>query len=493
MKWKDFRENAEAIIVALLLALLIRHFVLESYEIPTGSMAPYLHGLNARIDCPNCGVDTPVGISSDSLTNRVQMGDRYRILEGVCQKTGVPFKIRAGSGTDFICPGCKETRSISEVTLRTAVAKAIRVECRECTFTHESLVELADILGGNKILVDKFWYDAVEPKRWDVVVFRFNSQRNYIKRLVGLPGESVQIVNGDIHIDGQVEVKPPEVQEHLWIPVHDSSILEEGLEPPAWSQDKGWTRYTAESADTPEKTAGGWGFNLPAASGELRYVRPVLNFYGYNGSYRGKEPAPIRDLKVEARVRAVPTNTGPASVALEIDNSPSTYRWEIPFSGKTSKLQILKSESQEEAEPEEIDFVLSGDRETVLSMEVVDRTIRLFANQQLVHEEALAESELLAGLKSARGQTIRLRMSHCGGYVQQVKIFRDLHWTGNGNYAVTGPFGIDQGRYFVLGDNSPSSLDSRYWGSFSRSNLLGRGFVIFWPALPWRNESGFIR
>ncbi|MDG1456212.1 MAG: S26 family signal peptidase [Planctomycetota bacterium] len=52
---------------------------------------------------------------------------------------------------------------------------------------------------------------------------------------------------------------------------------------------------------------------------------------------------------------------------------------------------------------------------------------------------------------------------------------------------------MDEDRYFVLGDNSPSSLDSRYWGSFSRTNLLGKGFLIFWPALPWRNESGFIR
>ena len=494
MKWTDFRENAEAITVALLLALLIRHFVLESYEIPTGSMAPYLHGLNSRIACPNCGVDTPVGISSDSLTNRVQMGDRYRILDGVCKKNGTPFKIQAGTGNEFICPGCKETRSVSEVTIRTAIAKSLRVECRECTYKHETLVEPDDILGGNKILVEKFSYDVVEPNRWDVVVFRFNSQRNYIKRLIGLPGEQVQIVNGDIHIDGEVELKPVDVQKHLWIPIHDSLIAEAGLEEPAWSQDRGWTRYTEETADTPEKTAGGWGVNLSTGSGELRYVRPIRNYYGYNGSYRGKQPAPVRDLKVLARISAMPTSGGKSSIAIEIDNSPSTYRWEIPFSSGESRFLITGNESEEDQPGWTSDsFALVPDRETALSMEVIDRHVRLFSDEQLVAQIALPESELSAGLKSATGQTIRLQMNRCGGYVHQVQVFRDLHWTGNGNHAVTGPFQIDQGRYFVLGDNSPSSLDSRYWGSFSRSNLLGRGFVIFWPALPWRNESGFIR
>lgn len=491
MKWKDFRENAEAIIVALLLALLIRHFVLESYEIPTGSMAPYLHGLNARIDCPNCGVDTPVGITSDSLTNRVQMGERYRILEGVCDQTGVPFKIRAGTGQNFVCPGCRETRSTSEATSRTGVAKALRVECRECTYKHETLIEPDDILGGNKILVDKFRYDAVEPKRWDVVVFRFNSHRNYIKRLIGLPGESIQIVNGDIHIDGKVEVKPVKVQENLWIPVHDSSIPEAGLaETSAWEQDKGWTRYTKETADLPDKTPGGWGFNFSTGSGELQYSRPAYNYYGYNGSYRGSAPALIRDLKMTARLRATPRAGAESSIEIEIDNSPSTYRWKIPF-GEGESLLTISNLTDPIWKNSEIS--LPSDREVTLSMEVIDRTVRLFIDEDLVAETPLPDSELESGLALKENQGIRVRAQRCGGYLHQVKVFRDLHWTGNGNFAVTGPFDIGQGRYFVLGDNSPSSLDSRYWGDFGRSNLLGRGFIIFWPALPWRNESGFIR
>jgi signal peptidase I len=35
--------------------------------------------------------------------------------------------------------------------------------------------------------------------------------------------------------------------------------------------------------------------------------------------------------------------------------------------------------------------------------------------------------------------------------------------------------------YWAMGDNSPNSLDSRYWGGVPRQNLVGRGYFVFWP------------
>jgi signal peptidase I len=35
--------------------------------------------------------------------------------------------------------------------------------------------------------------------------------------------------------------------------------------------------------------------------------------------------------------------------------------------------------------------------------------------------------------------------------------------------------------YWAMGDNSPNSLDSRYWGGVPRQNLIGRGYFVFWP------------
>jgi len=40
---------------------------------------------------------------------------------------------------------------------------------------------------------------------------------------------------------------------------------------------------------------------------------------------------------------------------------------------------------------------------------------------------------------------------------------------------------VPEGRLFVLGDNSRSSLDCRYWGSFPEKDLIGRAILVYWP------------
>ena len=60
-------------------------------------------------------------------------------------------------------------------------------------------------------------------------------------------------------------------------------------------------------------------------------------------------------------------------------------------------------------------------------------------------------------------------------------------------YYNQGPYGqekqaitVPQDSFFVLGDNSASSHDSRFWGFVPRPLLIGRAMVIFWPVMRWR-------
>lgn len=61
------------------------------------------------------------------------------------------------------------------------------------------------LYNGQEILVNRIVYRLSTPKRGDVIVFLPNGNQNshfYVKRVVGLPGETVQIKDGSVYIDG---------------------------------------------------------------------------------------------------------------------------------------------------------------------------------------------------------------------------------------------------------------------------------------------------
>lgn len=59
---------------------------------------------------------------------------------------------------------------------------------------------------GDNLIVDKLSYRFNEPERYDIIVFPYKYEENtyYIKRIIGLPGEAVQIVDGVVEINGKV-------------------------------------------------------------------------------------------------------------------------------------------------------------------------------------------------------------------------------------------------------------------------------------------------
>jgi len=60
---------------------------------------------------------------------------------------------------------------------------------------------------GDNLIVDKISYRFKEPERFDIIVFpfRYETETFYIKRIIGMPGETVQIdESGNIYIDGKL-------------------------------------------------------------------------------------------------------------------------------------------------------------------------------------------------------------------------------------------------------------------------------------------------
>lgn len=58
---------------------------------------------------------------------------------------------------------------------------------------------------GDNLIVDKISYRFREPKRFEIIVFpyRYAEDTYYIKRIIGLPGETVQIIDGYVYINGE--------------------------------------------------------------------------------------------------------------------------------------------------------------------------------------------------------------------------------------------------------------------------------------------------
>ncbi len=158
---ESIKETLESIVVAFILAFVFRAFIVEAFVIPTGSMAVTLCGAQLTKTCSTCGYEYPFGVS-------------------------LPPAGRLGNQPDY---------------------RNVRLRCPNCDMERDAFkaTELRRPDSGDRILVHKWPFDVggkwLGPKRWDVTVFKDprDGTTNFIKRLIGLPGEVLEIIDGDIY------------------------------------------------------------------------------------------------------------------------------------------------------------------------------------------------------------------------------------------------------------------------------------------------------
>lgn len=199
------REVVETVVFVVILVLLLKAFAAEAFVIPTGSMAETLYGYQKLVTCPSCTVTFPVNCS-----NEVDPPD------------GKSPQIVTGC----TCPNCRQhIRLVSPARERRQPIPGKRTDPDGRPY-----VEILDPgwSSGDRVLVGKFLYDPLpvlgrKPERLDVVVFKFPGEfdptyswdrevnplvggpqkngvaMNYIKRLIGLPGETIAISGGDVY------------------------------------------------------------------------------------------------------------------------------------------------------------------------------------------------------------------------------------------------------------------------------------------------------
>ena len=428
-----FQENLEAVVVAFILALVIRHFVMEAFVIPTGSMAPTLLGDHFRVECKNCHYPFAV----QKLEGRI---DPER-----------------GEGVAPRCPLC-----------------GIGGDDNKNTFYGP------DVFGGNKILVNKFIYKLEQPERYQVVVFKYprNPSRNFIKRLVGLPEETLKIDGrGDVWVkpkDGDkfaLARKSAGVQEELWMPVYDAR----------WP-DPRQSAWRPEDAARWESVRGPTGEVWTAKPGPndswLSYANPIRDYYGYNSRSWASGTKAVGDVRVRARVTPA---AGAKSVQLAVVENERALLAQIPVgTGDTATLGSFSTTGRTIAASARCKPLQPGVA-VDLALGYSDERVTLLRDGEVVltwdDPQAPAWTET---------SSVRLGADGGGARFENVRVDRDIFYVpAHGSSPQFDPTAnevkVPAECYFMMGDNSPNSQDGREWGFVHQPHLIGRAFLVFWP------------
>ena len=490
------RDTIESIVVAFILAFVFRAFMVEAFVIPTGSMASGLFGQHAYHRCGLCNYPFAYGLREDQ---RVITREGVRVVPGT-------------------------------------LANSYSVQCPNCGYKGDgnSVVNTPEkpVSGnaGDRILVLKWPYDVggdwLGPKRWDVVVFKDpeDGDTNFIKRLIGLPGEVLQIIDGDVYTVPEENVpapilealsRPPqawnpdsrrlspaqfeelaallqirrktgEAQESLWMLHYDHDFRpnptiprESDFAPPAWvteRDDSGWNNTGSRISFEPKHDGDDW----------LRLVgKRIEDDYGYNNiGPQGGHVLLSFVLVPESSKGALKLylSKGTDEFVCRIDANGTIQLFKIGLRGALVQLQKNHIEPLAAGKPLSIEFEnldyrvafrINGEEDvaTVDSQYGPD-PVRLF--KQFGRDD------------SSNLAIIRIASEEMPLHIEHLSVLRDVFYrsdcileaynqlnpTRKNPYANLPGWGttlnpirlrIDPSEFYCLGDNSPQSKDSRLW------------------------------
>lgn len=498
------RQVVEFFVCLAVAVILFKAFLIEGYVITTGSMAPTLLGLHKQVKCPSCGSEFALGIPPNGA-----------------------------APPRAVCPNCDES--------------GIRADTL-----------LAD--DGDQVLVHKSAYHFRWPDRWEVAVFRNPNQTSeaYVKRIAGLPGESISIRRGDVYVNGEIARKGLDIQRGVRMLVHDHARQpipdDTNNWQPRWLGDQPWWQPRGEGfavdtradQDRPAQTAwltyrhwmrtGGkhiTRIKLPKWPGEEEpptdastglyydtkaheivcrgvmptttrdrlldlsadrkfrsiieqldtesHIAPVTDFYAYNRQQPGNgDSAIVRDLMLAT---LVDFKAGQGEFRIEMNDGTGAYHWVFDTRQQQIRLHLAGGSAPVRTAPLPPRF--SQDN-VLLEMSLFDRQVLCAVDGQLLFEPW--QLSLTPAGKTPPRRQVRLGAHGVRLHVLDLKLYRDVYYTPEGGAETrTWDLKNEPGRqeFFVLGDNSPVSVDSRLWGTgvvLTPQLLIGKPFVVHLPS-----------
>lgn len=527
------KDTVISVLISLVLAFVFRGFVVEAFQIPTGSMAPTLLGAHMRFRSPVTGAEWTVA----------------------------PWEYSDPRSVDHPKPIQRGTRQGEALLVHDPMSGA---EIRPL---------LMPTLSGDRIFVLKYLYSVFDPSRFDVVVFKNpqNPQENFIKRLIGLPGEQIALVDGDVFVRPVSQVsgeagnpwggsgwtiarKPERVQRAVWQPVYKSESAPQNTQrddrrwfsPPWKASGEGWQgldgksyRYSSSGPTRLDWDVDRWPLvdRYPYNEAPLGGARsagigllpgpwlPRYDLFGPQFYY------PVADLRLTAGVLPegdgleagfnlsalghqfqARLGKGKASINMRPQPGPNEgddAAWKTLGSADVSGLFRKGEITNIEFWHVDQSLQIWVDGKKVLSAEYEWSPAERIQNAMgMTVEEASGKNLITDGTKY-RMAGVSLAFDGSAVTLHRVGLSRDLHYQATiKNQLIDTPPGLathpstvlttSPDHYFCCGDNSPSSHDGRSWtmvdpwvaaevddtvGVVHRNLVIGKAFFVYFPAM----------
>jgi len=335
--------------------------------------------------------------------------------------------------------------------------------------------------GGEFVFVH---FGRAAPERQELVVVRRTGESNAIvKRVVGLPEESIRIVQGDVLIDRQrlrpSEPRAPEVVvfDDRWHKVEDSFVILD-------EQSRLWSRVEHEwHLDAREIPS-----TMDKALLELR--DPVHDDYLGPDHELVRGTAQANDLRIACEVRF---DEPVGRVRLRLTEMRDSFQAILErVDAITGEITITRRSTSDPAETlATARFPLSVGVWTYFWFENRDNALKVGFDGPgsplvaIYKENAPQTSE---GLDPDKAYGYRAAFGGEGGRFafRSIRVARDLVYTDQGSFGVRAEMRLGPGQFFLLGDLSSRSRDSREWGPVDASEVLGRPTAVVWPPSRWR-------
>jgi signal peptidase I len=345
---------------------------------------------------------------------------------------------------------------------------------------------------GDRILVNKL---AGAPERFDIAVFEgwAEDRKNYVKRCVARPGEKLDLHEGDVWIDGELVRKEGDAYEALLVEVYDRERETRRTESRV-AADSGAafeTDFRARVAELwrfdgvgacemqADEAAPFAGFRLRAPDEPAPLAAPAqLVWHEFvEDTYVDPESGDMRigtrsvcDQRVTASVKPVPHTGARVEMAL---TRGEDHEYVATLCGDGRGVALYADKVEVARAP---DVVLREGVPTKVSFSQVDYVLRLCVDGRLVlrHDLPAPDDPRTEGQPG----TPSIRVPRGAAWIDPLRLERDVYWVP---YPTSDVDRLGPDEFFMLGDNSSNSHDSRALGPVHRRRLVGAPLLVVWP------------